>query len=249
MTAVLDDVLPVYRHRVRHTARIAATPEAVWSALHTVSAGDLRLTRVLWSIRALPGRLRGARRPPAGLPADRGFIEAFMGSSAFANCSPFRHGRWWLATRGNPGGCAAGRSRSMSSTSMGPCFASAGLSLDRASSSRRSATAPGSAPRPACNPPTLPRPRVPAAGWAIRAGSGLIRRDMLHAVRRCAELDATPPTGDADTVIPLSTRRRRALRGELIHHFAQHPQRGAPFDARVDASTASCPAVPSPSQS
>ena len=27
--------------------------------------------------------------------------------------------------------------------------------------------------------------------WAIRAGSGLIRRDMLHAVRRRAERDAT----------------------------------------------------------
>jgi hypothetical protein len=30
--------------------------------------------------------------------------------------------------------------------------------------------------------------------WAIRAGSGLIRRDMLHAVRRHAELDASSST-------------------------------------------------------
>jgi hypothetical protein len=31
MSAVLDDVLPVYRHRERHAARIAAAPDVVWS--------------------------------------------------------------------------------------------------------------------------------------------------------------------------------------------------------------------------
>jgi hypothetical protein len=30
--------------------------------------------------------------------------------------------------------------------------------------------------------------------WAIRAGSGLIRRDVLHAVRRRAETETTSPT-------------------------------------------------------
>jgi len=78
MTAVLDDVLPVYRHRERHATEIAAAPEAVWTALHTVSSGDLRLTRVLTSIRALPARLPGSRPPGGGLPADRGFVEAFL---------------------------------------------------------------------------------------------------------------------------------------------------------------------------
>ena len=78
MTAVLDDVLPVYRHRERHAMQIAAAPEAVWGALQAVSAGDLRLTRLLTTIRALPGRLPGGRMPGGGLPADRGFIEAFM---------------------------------------------------------------------------------------------------------------------------------------------------------------------------
>jgi hypothetical protein len=52
MTAVLDEVLPAYRHRERHATRIAAAPETVWRALHTVSAGDLRLTRALTTIRA-----------------------------------------------------------------------------------------------------------------------------------------------------------------------------------------------------
>jgi hypothetical protein len=78
MTAVLDDVLPVYRHRERHATQIAAAPEAVWSALHAVSSIDLRLTRLLTGIRALPQRLPGGRPPGGGLPADRGFIEAFL---------------------------------------------------------------------------------------------------------------------------------------------------------------------------
>jgi hypothetical protein len=34
MTAALDDVLPVYRHRERLAMQIAAAPEVVWGALH-----------------------------------------------------------------------------------------------------------------------------------------------------------------------------------------------------------------------
>ena len=67
MNAVLDDILPTYRHRERHTTQIAAPPEAVWSALHAVSAGELRLTRLLTTIRALPARLPGGRMPSSGL--------------------------------------------------------------------------------------------------------------------------------------------------------------------------------------
>ena len=47
---------------------------------------------------------------------------------------------------------------------------------------------------------TRVQPTDPAAGrafrpywWAIRAGSGLIRRDVLHAVRQRAERDASSP--------------------------------------------------------
>jgi hypothetical protein len=67
MTAVLDDVLPVYRHRERHATRIAAPPKEVWAVLHATSAGDLRLTRLLTGLRPLPERLPGA--PAGGLPA------------------------------------------------------------------------------------------------------------------------------------------------------------------------------------
>ncbi|MGH8882483.1 MAG: hypothetical protein ACRD0P_34910, partial [Stackebrandtia sp.] len=77
ITPVLDDVLPVYRNRERHAMQIAAAPDVVWSALHALSSGELRLTRVLTAIRALPAQLPGARMSRGGIP-DRGFIEEFL---------------------------------------------------------------------------------------------------------------------------------------------------------------------------
>ena len=105
MTTVLDDVLPVYRHRERHATQIAAAPEVVWRALHTVSGGDLRLTRLLMSIRAVPGRLR-----PAGRPAVYRLTAASSKPSsrtASASCVSIRRGPSWRAPRDNPGDCTA----------------------------------------------------------------------------------------------------------------------------------------------
>lgn len=108
MSAVLDDVLPVYRHRERHATQIAAAPEVVWSALHAVSAGDLRLTRVLTAIRALPARLPGSGMPAGGLPATAGSARHSM-SAATASCASIRPRRWWRAPRGDPGGCVVAK--------------------------------------------------------------------------------------------------------------------------------------------
>ena len=192
MSAVLDDVLPVYRHRERHATQIAAAPEVVWSALHAVSAGDLRLTRLLMSIRALPARLPGARRPPGGLPADRGFIEAFMEDG-------FRELRVdppWTLVAGNAG--QPWRLRGEESADVVDldgfrAFARAGFVLT-ATSFELEALGDGTR----LSTETRVQPTDAAAArafrpywWAIRAGSGLIRRDMLHAVRRRAERDTT----------------------------------------------------------
>jgi hypothetical protein len=193
MSAVLDDVLPVYRHRERHAMQIAAAPEVVWGALHAVSAGDLRLTRLLMSIRALPARLPGARRPPGGLPADRGFIEAFMEEG-------FRELRVdppWTLVAGNAG--QPWRLRDEESFDVVDrdgfrAFTRAGFVLT-ATSFELEALGDGST---RLSTETRVQPTDAAAArafrsywWAIRAGSGLIRRDMLYAVRRRAERDAT----------------------------------------------------------
>jgi hypothetical protein len=192
MTAVLDDLMPVYRHRERHATEIRATPEAVWSALHTVPGGDLRLTRLLTGIRALPGRLRGRGR---GLPADRGFLEAFVARG-------FRELRadppWTLVAggAGQPWRLRGGEMADVIDAAGFRTFARPGFVL-MATSFELEAVGE----RTRLSTETRVQPTDRAAGrafrpyWcAIRAGSGLIRRDVLRAVRWRAESDVTPAT-------------------------------------------------------
>lgn len=70
MVPTLDELLPGPDHRTRQERLIAAPPAAVWRALHEMSIGDLRIGRALMAIRALPSRLagRGAEAPRLGGP-------------------------------------------------------------------------------------------------------------------------------------------------------------------------------------
>ena len=192
MNAVLDDVLPAYRHRERHATQIDAAPEAVWSALHAVSAADLRLTRVLTSIRALPARLPGSRAPRGGIPADRGFIQVFMerGYRELRVDPP-----WTLVAgaAGQPWRLRGGETANVDDLDGFRAFARPGFVLIATSFEIEAL-----GDRTTLSTETRVQPTDAAAArafrpywWAIRAGSGLIRRDMLHAVRRHAELDAS----------------------------------------------------------
>jgi hypothetical protein len=192
MTAVLDDVLPVYRHRERHATQIAAAPEAVWSALHSISSGDLRLTRVLTAIRALPQRLPGGRPPEGGLPADPGFIEAFMerGYRELRVDPP-----WTLVAgaAGQPWRLRGGATAGVVDLDGFRAFARRGFVLIATSFELE-----GLRDGTRLSTETRVQPTDAAAArafrpywWAIRAGSGLIRRDVLHAVRRRAERNTT----------------------------------------------------------
>jgi hypothetical protein len=193
MIAVLDDVLPVYRHRERHSVQVAAAPEAVWSALHAVSSGDLRLTRVLMSIRTLPGRLPGSGGTGGGLPADRSFIEAFLehGYRELRVDPP-----WTLVAgaAGKPWRPRGGETTDVVDVDGFRAFARPGFVL-MATSFEIEELGDGTR----LSTETRVQPTDDAAArafrpywWAIRGGSGLIRRDVLHAVRRRAERDATP---------------------------------------------------------
>lgn len=66
MTRGLDDLIGVGQFSERHQRHIAAPPEAVWAALHDVGWRDLPLTRALMAIRAIPERLIGGTRPAPG---------------------------------------------------------------------------------------------------------------------------------------------------------------------------------------
>jgi hypothetical protein len=191
MSAVLDDVLPVYRHRERHAARIAAAPDVVWNALHSVPSSDLRLTRVLTTIRA----------PRRGLPADRRFLEAFLA-------------RGYRALRTDPpralvaGGASqpwrlrGGETADVEDLDGFRAFARPGFVLIAASFELEPL---GDGTRLSTETRVQPTDAAAARAfrpywWAIRAGSGLIRRDLLRATRRLAERDPTaaaPPSPGA----------------------------------------------------
>jgi hypothetical protein len=194
MSAVLDDVLPVYRHRERHATQVAAAPEAVWSALHAVSAGDLRLTRVLTTIRALPARLARRGMPGGGLPADRTFVDAFLErgyrelrvdppSTLVAGAA----GQPWRLRGGERTADVVDRDGFRAFARPGFVLIATSFELEALGDGTRLCTETRVQPTDAAAARAF-RPYW----WAIRAGSGLIRRDMLHAVRRRAERDATP---------------------------------------------------------
>ena len=192
MTAVLDEVLPIYRHRERHATQIATAPEAVWSALHAISSGDLRLTRVLTGIRALPQRLPGGRPPGGGLPADRGFIEAFLERGY----RKLRVDPPWTLVAGAPAQpwrLRGGETAGVEDVEGFRAFARPGFVLIATSFELEGL---GDGTRLSTETRVQPTDAAAARAfrpywWAIRAGSGLIRRDVLHAVRRRAERDTT----------------------------------------------------------
>ena len=57
MDWLIDQLLPGCDFRSRYTRRIAAEPAQVWTALHTVSYGELPVTRLLMAVRT-GGRAR-----------------------------------------------------------------------------------------------------------------------------------------------------------------------------------------------
>lgn len=61
MEWILDRLLPTYDFRTRYTRRIAAPTDAVWDALHAVTAAEIPITRLLMGIRTA-GRSRMSGR-------------------------------------------------------------------------------------------------------------------------------------------------------------------------------------------
>jgi hypothetical protein len=201
MTAALDEVLPEYRHRERHATQIAAAPEEVWSALHAVAGADLRLTRVLMGIRALPARLRRGPTARGGLPADHGFIEAFLDRGFRAlRVEPPR--TFVAGAAGQPWRMRGRETADVEDLEGFRAFARPGFVL-MATSFELEAFGDGTR----LSTETRVQPCDAAATrafrpywWAIRGGSGLIRRDLLHAVRTAPNPAADPSPTDQRSI-------------------------------------------------
>ncbi len=65
MTELLDSMLSTWEHREHHTRRIQAPPEQVWDALTNLRVSDLRISMALIRLRGGPTAwLRGVQAPP-----------------------------------------------------------------------------------------------------------------------------------------------------------------------------------------
>ena len=60
-TALLEAIMPVYDVQEVHSVHVDARPVSVYAAILTVTPGETALARPFLWVRALPGRLRGAR--------------------------------------------------------------------------------------------------------------------------------------------------------------------------------------------
>ena len=183
--SALDDVLPTYRFRERHQKTIAAKPDAVWTALLAITPQELPLSRLLMGIRSAPAWLAGRR---GGFGASsRPLIDLFIAGGfrklrddpprvfiAGAAMQPWRLVQGEMADVGDLAGFRA-------FSRPGFVLAAISFELEPTELGTRLDTE------------TRIQPTDSGAGraflpyWmAIRAGSGLIRRETLRAVARPA---------------------------------------------------------------
>ena len=182
----IDELLPAPHFRERHERRIAAPPAAVWQALHDLRLGDLALTRALMGIRLLPARLTG--RKQASRMVDSRLLDG--GPVTLLDSDP-DHAvvagsvmQPWRITGGED---APALDAPALQAFAEPGWVKVGFDfvIEPTGSGSRVTTETRVTATDART-----RARFGLYWLFVRAGSGLIRRDMLHAVARRAEATA-----------------------------------------------------------
>ncbi|MBJ7604038.1 MAG: hypothetical protein JF888_12725 [Candidatus Dormibacteraeota bacterium] len=146
------------------------------------------------TVRALPARLLGGGRRRDGAPADRGFVEAFL-QRGFRELLVDAPSTLVAGAAGQPWRLAGGETADVVDLAGFRAFRRPGFVL-MATSFELEAVSEGT--RLTTETRVQPTDATAARAfrpywWAIRVGSGLIRRDVLHAVRRRAESSVNPP--------------------------------------------------------
>lgn len=185
--AVLDELLPNARFRTQHSLAIQAPADEVLRAFEQLTVSDLRLAMALFAVRLLPGRLLGRRRPrPSSNVTAREFFLAAgftelrtidTGSSVFG----FVGQPWRLdtrsATRRDVGAddfvafAEPGYVKAVTGVLVRPVNASGTTSV-LMTQTRVIATSPAA------------ERRFRPYWLAVEPFSGVVRMDMLRAVRR-----------------------------------------------------------------
>lgn len=183
----IDEHLGDYRWREVHAIDIAADPPAVLAAVRSVTAGELPLVRLLMGLRALPGRLRGARR--ASRPRDEPVLDSVLRSGFRLLAEDGRElvvgivGRFWQAcpvhAEVDAARFAGFQEPGWAKAAMNFTVTEGAHGGTRLATETRIAATDAAAGR-----------RFGAYWMLVRPGSGLIRHSWLRAVRRRAERSA-----------------------------------------------------------
>ena len=182
---LLGRLMPAADQQELHTIRLPAPPDQVWAALHAITYRDVPLMRLLMGVRALPARLG---RGGGGLSLDEPLLALFrrMGFVTVVEEPGVRLAMGAVAQfwRLSPAPAPDIRDGADLLSFNSPGYAKAVMSFEIAPDGAGSRL--------------LTETRVQATNAAarrsfrlywlvIRAGSGLIRRSILRAVkRRCA---------------------------------------------------------------
>jgi hypothetical protein len=179
----LDDLLPAPHFSERHERRIAAPPAAVWQAVQELRLGDLALSRALMAVRLLPARLAGreqASRMVDGRLLEEGPVPVLATEPAHAVVAGGVLQPWKLTGGEEPPALDAAALQAFAEpgwvkTGFDLVIEPNGAGTRLTTETRVTAT------------DARTRARFGLYWLFIRAGSGLIRRDMLRAVARRAE--------------------------------------------------------------
>jgi hypothetical protein len=175
--AHLDDILPGAAHRTRYATTVRAEPDATWSALHGLTAGELPLTRVLLSVRT--GRV------PSSVDLARPLLDRFT-ATGFGVLREQRPGLLVLGTIGRPWQLRGAELRAPAGPEEFAAFDEPGfvrIAMSFELSGRTRLTT-----ETRISPTDAQAAKVFRRYWAlVRPGSDLVRLDVLRAVRRRAE--------------------------------------------------------------
>lgn len=176
----LDDILPDPHFRERHSRHIAAPPDVVWTVLQALELRDLPLTRALMTLR-FAGRRRPTGRVRAHGPVP---VLAEEPPHSLVAGGPLQP---WRLRSSRPPALDADALRAFAE----PGWVKTGVDFvlrPEAGGTRLTTETRVVA--------TDHRTRVKFGFYwlVIRAGSGLIRRDLLRAVARRAETSGGGPT-------------------------------------------------------
>jgi len=175
-------LLPCADFRERHDRRIAAPPAAVWDALFDVRPTDLALTRTLMAVRMLPARMTGQarERPLTGRLVEHAPIPVLITDPGRAIVAGGVLQPWKLRGGAPPPSLDVDALRAFDEPGWVRCTMDFVLEPDGDGTHLRTETRVHATD-------ARTRARFGLYWRLIRAGSGLIRRDMLRAVARRAE--------------------------------------------------------------